>query len=228
MGLGAKFWETAQRLEYSAYRERRRRRLRVTDFTIIATNCIGTMMYHDLGLEFRTPTVNLTISMPDLVKAAGNLRWYMAQELVECVQLGGDMGCPVGLLGDVQVNFVHYDTFGEAAEKWNQRRRRINWDRIILMGSDRSLCDYKTLRAFDNLPWPNKVVFTHVDYPEFQSAYHITGFEGGLELGNVLLYRPQRRKRRYMDQFDYVSFLNKTVRTAGLEGGAYGSGGNSQ
>lgn len=218
MRPGSFFWEGLLWLEHVLYCRKKRRRLEVTDFTIIASNCIGTIMYHDLGLEFRTPTVNLTIGMRDLVKMAGRLRWYMEQELVEYAPPGEELPCPAGLLGDVRVNFVHYASFAEGKEKWEERRRRINWERIVLVGAERGDCDYETLRAFDRLPWPNKVVFTHVDYPEFPSAFHITGFEEQPELGMVLAWRPQRLRRRYMDEFDYVSFLNGTVRTTGLEG----------
>lgn len=205
-------WEYLRNQEWALCKRLRRRRLRTTDFTIIASTCTGAIMYHDLGLPYRTPTVNLTISMRDLVKMAGDLRWYMDQELVECAPLEGER-CPTALLGDIRVNFVHYNSFAEAAEKWNARKKRICWDRLVLVGSEREDCDYEVLQAFDRLPWPNKVVLTHVDYPEFPSAFHIPGFEDQPELGMVLAYKPQPLKRRYMDGFDYVTFLNQSVRT---------------
>lgn len=36
-----------------------RERLNCDDVTIISTNCTGGILYHDLGLEFKSPTVNL-------------------------------------------------------------------------------------------------------------------------------------------------------------------------
>lgn len=57
-----------------------------------------------------------------------------------------------------------------------------------------------------------------MDYPEFPPAFHITGFEGQLELGMVLGWRPQRLRQRYLDEFDYVPFLDGTVETTGLGG----------
>ena len=131
-----RLWEYFKNLEWAWYKERRRNRLQQWDVTIIASNCVGTIMYHDLGLPFRTPTINLTVSMRDLVKMAGNLRWYMEQELTECA-LPGDVDWPAGLLGDIQVNFVHYASFAEAVERWEERKKRINWDRIVLVGAER-------------------------------------------------------------------------------------------
>ena len=47
-----------------------------------------------------------------------------------------------------------------------------------------------------------------IEYPEFSSAYYIKGFEDQGEIGTVTNWRKQFLKRRYMDDFDYVSFLN--------------------
>ncbi len=95
--------------EWDWYKNRKPRRLKNTDFTIISSNCVGTIIYHDMGLPFLTPTINLTISMRDLVKMAGNLRWYMDQELVE-VRTRRRMSAQV-YWGRYPVNFVHYGTF---------------------------------------------------------------------------------------------------------------------
>ena len=46
--------------EWDWYKKRKRRRLKNTDFTIISSNCVGTIIYHDMGLPFLTPTINLT------------------------------------------------------------------------------------------------------------------------------------------------------------------------
>lgn len=73
-----------------------RRRLKNRDFTIIANNCIAGCVYHDLGLRFDTPTVNLYIPFPDYILFLKNLK-----ELVyaKFIQLPSVNGHPVGLLG---------------------------------------------------------------------------------------------------------------------------------
>lgn len=195
--------------EYREFLARRRARLKCFDFSIFCTNCIGGVMYHDLGLEFLSPTINLTIGIKDFIKMAKNLKWYMDQPLEE---LESGESFPVARLGTgdaaVQVNFLHYGTFQDAREKWEERKRKINWDRIVLITTDRNNCDYSTLRLFDELPYPNKLAFTHVDYPELSSAFYFKGFEDQPELGTLTDFKPQFFKRRYMDSFDYVTFLN--------------------
>ncbi len=66
----------------------------------------------------------------------------------------------------------------------------------------------ETIQRFDRLPYENKVIFTHIEYPEFSSAYYIEGFEERDEIGVLTNYKEQFWKRRYLDDFDYVNFLN--------------------
>lgn len=208
--LKGRLMEDLSRYEWFIYKRKKRMKLKDPDFSIIACNCVGTCIYYDLGMQFLSPTINLTIGMNDFVKFAENLEWYLEKEILE---LKEEKECPAGMLGDVKINFVHYDSFQEGVQKWEERKKRINWDNLFFMGAERGDCTYETLRRFDRLPYKNKVVFTHVEYPEISSAYYIKGFETEDELGMILNFKPQFLKRRYLDDFDYVTFLN----TAGKE-----------
>ena len=142
--------------------------------------------------------------MNDFVKMVKDLKWYMAQELVK----SEEGKCPIGLLGDIKINFIHYSNFEESKRKWEERKKRINWDNIFVVGSERDGCTYETIKNFDNLPYRNKVIFTHKKYLEFSSAYYIKGFEEEEELGIITAFKAQNKKRRYLDDFDYVDFIN--------------------
>ena len=185
-------------------------KLAKTDFTILASNCNGSFMYHDMGLPYLTPMVNLSMRMDDFVTMLENLRWYMNQDIVEIKE---NRKYPSGLLGgDITINFVHYNTFKEGVEKWEDRKRRINWDNLFIVGTEKDGCNYEILKRFESLPYENKVVFTHVAYPEFPSAYYMKGFETKEELGVLTNYKDGFWRRRYLDDFDYVTFLNKGMK----------------
>lgn len=205
-GFAVKCMRHVRDAEWNWYKYRKRRKLK-GEPSIIASNCVGTMMYHDMKLPWRSPTVNLMIPMEDFVKFAGNLRWYMDQEL--CFVKDPAYRYPMGYLGDIRIHFVHYQSEEEAQKKWEIRKKRINWDRLYFIGSEKDGCTYEILRQFEQLPYKNKVIFTRKDYPEFTSAFTIRGFESRRELGNVLLFQDRLLKRRYMDDFDYVAFLNQ-------------------
>jgi uncharacterized protein (DUF1919 family) len=140
------------------------------------------------------------------VRFLENLPWYLEQPLVPCKDDRFDYPC--GMVGDVEIRFNHYKTFEEAAAKWNARKQRIDWNNLFIIGIDGDNCTYDSLRRFDALPYPNKVIFTHKPYPEFPSAHCLPGFEALGGIGRATDFKDQFLIRRYMDQFDYISFLN--------------------
>lgn len=200
-------------MEYQRYLINRKARLRNRDFSIIASNCNGAFMYHDLGLRYLSPTVNLTIEINGFVKMVENLEWYMEQKIVE---VKNRSEYPVGELRGIRINFIHYKSFEEAVKEWEERKRRIKWNNLFIVGTARGdLCTYDTIKNFDKLPYKNKVIFTNIKYTEFQSAYYIRGFEEQSQLGVLVDYKNQFLLRRYLDDFDYVNFLNSPLNSRG-------------
>ncbi len=57
----------------------KREKDRLTNFTptVFASNCNGGVMTHDLGLQFRSPTVNLFIRPGEFVRLLCNLHHYL-------------------------------------------------------------------------------------------------------------------------------------------------------
>lgn len=194
--------------EWICYKKRKYRKLKNQDVSIISSNCSGAFMYYDLGMRYLSPTVDLSIEMNDFVKMVKNLKWYMEQELVEAKE---EAKCPVGILGDIKIYFIHYVSFCEGKSKWEKRKKRINWDNIFIVGSERDGCTYETIKNFEELPYKNKVIFTYKEYPEFSSTYCMKRFKEKGELGIITDFKNQLLKRRYLDDFDYVEFLNHMV-----------------
>lgn len=195
-----------QRIDWYLYKRIKRLRLKNSRPSIVASNCVATFIYYDMKLPFLSPTINLSFDMNDFVRFLERLPWYMEQPLVPYEDARFDFPC--GLLGDVEIRFNHYKTFEEAQQCWNRRKERINWDNLFLMGIDGDDCTYESLRRFDALPYPNKVILTHKPYPEFSSAHYIPGFEDCNGVYRITDFKKGFRIRRHMDHFDYISFLN--------------------
>ena len=196
-----------KRIEWRIYKELKKRKLKNYNPTIISSNCNGGIIYHDLNLPFNSPTINLSMDTDDFIKLVSNMKYYLGQEIVEIEDKNYQFPC--GMLDDIKIRFNHYDTFEEAVYKWNERKKRINWDNIYIMGIDGDKASYSSLKKFDKLPYKNKVIFTHRDYPEIKSSYKISGFEDKDEVGVLIYFKKSFFIRRYLDDFDYVSFLNK-------------------
>lgn len=195
-----------QRIEWRLFKELRRLRLKNRTPSVIASNCVGTYIYFDMKLRYLSPTINLSFDMNDYVKFLENLRWYMDQPLLPYEDDRFDFPC--GMLGDVEIRFNHYKSFEAARDKWEERKQRIDWDNLFIIGIDGDDCTYESLRRFDALPFENKVIFTHKPYPEFPSARYIPGFEERGCVYCITDFTKGLRIRRYMDHFDYISFLN--------------------
>ena len=87
----------------SLYNKRNRKRLKNHNISLIASNCTGGVILHDLGLRYHSPFVNLWMKPKDFIIICQNLREYMDCEL-EFIQEEG-IGYPVGLLNDVRIYF---------------------------------------------------------------------------------------------------------------------------
>jgi uncharacterized protein (DUF1919 family) len=180
-------------------------------------------MLHDLGKPFLTPTINLHFNPCDFVKFLRNIHFYLDQPLVECVK---EMyPYPVGKLFDINVYFVHYHSFEEASLKWNRRKKRINFDNLFIIMTDRHAagdtaplpvpcsCSYEVLQEFDSLPFVNKICFTH---KELKSCFYLKE-ESKKECVGVLALKVNILEKRGYQQlrFDYVGWLNGTFKGSG-------------
>ena len=187
----------------------KRKLLKNKNFTWLSSNCTGAIITHELQCPFNTPTVNLYIKPKDFIKFVSNLDGYAAKEFEDDPEMSKECGYPVARLDDITVYFVHYHTLEEAVSKWKQRYTRINKNNIFIMMSERDGCSYEDLQLFDKLPYKNKIVLTHKQYPEIKSAVYITGFENESQLGDVFRMRRLFSVTKYYDEFDFVKWLNE-------------------
>lgn len=185
--------------------QRLRKRLNQHHFSVVSSNCVGALMLHDLGEQFRSPFVNLYLMPKDFIRYLQNIEHYQQLELVFPLQ---EKTYPVGKLGDLTLHFMHYHSVQEAKEKWQARNKRLNVDQLFIIMTDRDGCTLDDLKAFDALPFKNKVVFTHKAYPEIRSAFWIKGFENQHQVGDLFAFSGWFGKK-YYDQFDYVAWFNQ-------------------
>lgn len=142
-------------------------------FTLLSQNCIGGVFYHDMGLPFQSPTINLYFTAADFVKLAKEPRRYM--ELSLEVKWGLDY--PLGKLGDIMIHFMHYKTCEEAKAAWERRKARVDYDNIVIISTDMEGFDDSVFEQWKAIPYP-KALFTanpkyandpgSVYYPQYQ------------------------------------------------------------
>lgn len=95
------------------------------NMTIISSNCAGGFLYHWLGLEFKSPFINLFLSNEDFLEALENFDSFLDAIIVEDIQ--SEKPYPVSIVNNkIRINFMHYKTFDDAIHKWEQRKSRIS------------------------------------------------------------------------------------------------------
>lgn len=148
-------------------------KLKDPNFTIISNNCWGGHVYRYFATEYLSPTVGLYFYASDYIRFITNLKYYMSLDLVvtdvEHSKHREDLKknnkhCPIGILDDVEIVFLHYKTKEEAYKKWNRRRERMNWNHIVYKMSEMNQCTAEDLKAFDALPLEPKFCFVSKDY----------------------------------------------------------------
>lgn len=185
---------------------RNRKRLKNHDFSLLANNCNGGFILHDLGMRFNSPFVNLWMRPDEYIKMLSDLKGYLSEELSFIKE--DNIDYPVGFLRDARIYFEHYNSEKEAKEKWDERKKRLNYDNLFVLLVDKDGCNNSDLKQFERLPYRNKVIFSNRPHQELRNAFYIKGFENQESIGDCFSFVPNMIGRKYYDQFDYVEWFN--------------------
>ena len=191
--------------------KKNRDRLTNTTPTLICSNCAGGVLYHWLGLEFRSPFINLYMTNADFVRAMENFDVFIETDLVEDIDSG--KAYPVGIgYGGVRIHFMHYPNFQEAKSKWDARKKRIDRSNMAIwmtnFNSDIDKNDRLSLVArFNKLPFRNKLIFTGINI----YAPNVIRLKGYNQNKNNIFNTKNILGKRFIDQFDYVGYLNRML-----------------
>lgn len=62
-----------------------RRRLKNESFTLLANNCNGGFIYHDLGVRFNSPTINMFFTLDHYFDFLEHITEYLQEEIKPCL-----------------------------------------------------------------------------------------------------------------------------------------------
>ena len=151
----------------------------------------------DLGMQYNTPTLGLYFFADDYIEFLTNLKYYLTEAKIEFLErsrypLGNERRSkwthwyPIGLLGDkVEIQFLHYHTEKEAAEKWYRRAKRVNFDNLFVIGMEQNLCSIDDIKAFDQLPFEKKIFFSTKQIEDCNSNCYLQQFVDKGEVGDA-------------------------------------------
>lgn len=183
-----------------------RRRLCNRKFSILCSNCIGGIIYHRLGLQFNSPTVNLWIRQYDFIKLIMNPTEYLNKELVF---VDSEYPHPVAMLGDIRIHFNHSRDEEEARNDWERRKKRIEWDNLYIIMYDRDnlsreqILSLKQVKCKRLIVLSERNIYSYIDY-----VYHIDRPNKGRDSEHVFLDTDFFGLRTFEKQWDFVKWLN--------------------
>lgn len=177
------------------------------EITVISSNCVGGVLLHDLHMRFDSPTINMFMSAEDFLELCENLEYYMKADMEE---IRSDYAYPMALLGNrIKLHLVHYENYESARQMWMRRRQRIHWDNLYLIMVDRDGCNEGVASRFDKLIFPNKVLLSYKNYLGVDCCVVIPNTEEEGQIRDLCQYQSRYRGKRWLDEWDYVNFLNK-------------------
>ena len=198
------------------YKKSLQRRLHNTTPTIIGNNCVCGMIYRDLNLPYLSPTANVLIGANDFFELVSDLPHYLTCPLEQTTLEG--TAYPVGILRkeskQVLLRFMHDSSFEEARDKWTRRCSRVQWDNLYIVFHQEFPRQRIRLgkknhwhKKFKNIPYSNKrmLVNTWLSFDKEIVPLSKWFFFKGI---NALNYPTQYSKKRLIDQFQYIRFLN--------------------
>lgn len=191
------------------YHEKKSKKCKRKSITLLCNNCTGGVILHDLGLRFNTPTINTDIRNQDefllFVENIDKLRDADVLELdFEKYHYPAGYICCKG--EKIDIIFTHYKTFEEGKQKWQERMTRLDEDNVYVI-YEGPFVSYSFIERFSRLPYNKAIISANNDevvYP----FYHGFRFYDKWKPGKILDYKSWFNVKRYLDDFDYVSFFN--------------------
>lgn len=169
-------------------------------------------MSHNLGLQFRSPTVNLYFDRKDFILFCENLPDFLKAELTE--EKDSQMDFPVGCLEcngkKIKINFLHYQSFSEAKQKWDERKERVDLSNIIIIWLIPSSITEENVNRFDQLPYKRKWLISYENPTNSKNVVVNRVFKSkNFVPGKIMHYPSIFSIKKYMDEMDYVSLINE-------------------
>ncbi len=185
--------------------------LKNKNFSVLCNNCVAWGIYRKLHLKYTSPTIGLFFWSDDYLSFLEDYPAMLKKELffvnhsrhpqVEVWRKNNKW--PIGLLGDVEIQFSHYKTMADASAAWKRRSQRLNDSNLFVMMFDKYGFDSSHFSRWLNLQFTHKLLFT--SNPKFTGSniVFMPEFEGTEGWSDSWLMN-----RKYEKYLNVVRWLN--------------------
>lgn len=177
------------------------------DKRILASNCIGGLLYHDINKPFTSPTINIVIREEDFIKLCEKPEHYLATEPV--FEKTSPQGYPIANLDGILIYGVHYPDFETFKKQWIRRSNRFlkhTEQEIVVISCDAQIRSEENISRFHALPY-RKICYTKRNDIPYKEFVHVPGFEKSEHVGDLTAYADWKGTRIFEKYFDCVKWL---------------------
>ena len=205
----------AKKLLIKKFADSRRKQLKNTEFTIISNNCWGGMVYESFNLPKQSPTVGLFFMADEYIRFLQEFPNILGEEIkfispyesryIDFLRLDNRFGTyPIGMIGNIEISFLHYHSEEEVISKWRRRCERIVPENILIKMNDQNLCTEEHIQKFEHIPLENKVFFSSKQYKGMDNLIYISEARK-----QECVYASQEPVifRRHFDEIKYINEL---------------------
>lgn len=199
-----------QHLNYKRFISKLKNKITNKDISIISNNCIGGVLYHDLGIRFNSPTINTLIYGNEFVYFANNLKYYISINLV----LHDNTNYPIGILKsdnpnlpDIYIHFLHDNDFEIAKQNWNRRKQRVNYNNLIIIYEHFNKTSTSVLQDYNSINCDKKIAFTHKKFKNIPCSFYVKACKNEKSFGTITKFKNKFSGKRNLYCFDMVNFL---------------------
>ena len=178
-----------------------KKRVNLSNISIVSMNCIGGVLYHDAHSRFLSPTVNLYFSATGFLRFVNNLEHYLS---VTPVIYEGDH-YPIGYIDDIEIRFMHYKSVSDAFEKWEKRKKRINIDKVFVIMVEQNGFTDECFDSFNRIIYP-KLLFSRNKEHRGKDVVYLKEYKDLPELPNIIdnrkMYKSMILPKRIQKEFN--------------------------
>ena len=169
------------KIEYTVLMKKVKSIVDLSDVSLISMNCIAGVFYHDVEARFLTPTINLFFTADDFIKFVNRLEYYLS--ISPEVMMGEKY--PIGQLDDIKIYFMHFNSIEDALSKWEERKKRINPDRVFVIMVEQNGFTDQNFHDFLRIKYP-KILFTRNPNHRSDNVVYYEKYKDLEELPNII------------------------------------------
>ena len=175
-------------------------KLQNRNVSLITQNGISQQFYDDMDAVYASPTIGTRFEIEDFVKLIANLEHYLN---VTPVMKWGEQ-YPEGCLEDIKIEFTGFNTCTEALTKWEQRKKSIDLENIVVCAVDDGSFNNEILELWYQCKYPKVLLTSNSKYKNLPNTIFFTDLNA-LKDEYALI-----KNRLYYQNSVLINVINKT------------------